>query len=57
MIRTDTSAVSSLAVCDREQGGCGWRSPVARTREKALAWAAIHRAEQHTDKTKAARKP
>lgn len=53
MIRTDTSAVSSLAVCDREQGGCGWRSPVARTRDKALAWAAKHRAEQHTDKQKA----
>ena len=49
MISTDTSPASSLAVCHVERGGCGWRSPVFRTRGKALASAAAHRLEAHPE--------
>jgi hypothetical protein len=49
MISTDTSPASSLAVCHPDRGGCGWRSPVFRTRNKALASAAAHRLEAHPE--------
>jgi hypothetical protein len=49
MIDTDTSPSSSLALCNPKHGGCGWRSPIYRTREKAKAAGAAHRAEAHPE--------
>ena len=49
MIDTDTTPSSSLAVCHLERGGCGWRSPVFRTRAKALASANAHREQEHAE--------
>lgn len=57
MITTDTSPATSLAVCHEDRGGCGWRSPVFRTKAKAQASAARHRAESHPEQaTDAARR-
>jgi hypothetical protein len=49
MIDTDTTPESSLAVCHVDRGGCGWRSPVFRSRAKALAAADAHREAEHAE--------
>jgi len=49
MIDTDSTPESSIAVCHEDRGGCGQRSPVYRTRAKALAWADAHRDTEHSE--------
>ena len=49
MIDTDSTPYTSLAVCHRDRGGCGERSPIYRTRDKARAWAERHREDKHPD--------